>query len=195
MEREAYSYIRGHVSVISLKKRVLPSMFAPYPPLDRDRSMHWCRPHRPSVCAGHESEVICIHNFMPRAMALEVRARLDEKHAQLLAGSQPPAASRRPAQPGLRPHREAGSDFNQTEVLRLNHRHETGLRAQLWHGAQSANKAGNWGYRVESLPRNVEALQSVRAAPHTRPPPEAHPRRDSARTLLTGRTRMRPTRG
>ena len=47
-------------------------------------------------------------------------------------------------------------------MLRLHHRHETGLRARLWHGAQRANEAGGWGYRVEPLPRNLEALQSVR---------------------------------
>ena len=47
-------------------------------------------------------------------------------------------------------------------MLRLHHRHETGLRAHLWHGAQRANEAGGWGYRVEPLPRNLEALQSVR---------------------------------
>ena len=164
----------------------------------------YCDPHRASVCAGHEQEVICVHNFMPRAAALETRVRLDERHAQLLAGRLPPrgqpAASRRPDGPGIlsrglggpRPHREAGSEFNQTEVpwqlhqrhgrplnpkppnpnlngnpnpdqvLRLNHRHETGLRAHLWHGAQRANEAGGWGYRVEPLPRNLEALQSVR---------------------------------
>ncbi len=174
--------------------------------------MH-CDPRRASVCAGHEQEVICVHNFMPRAVALETRARLDERHAQLLAGRRPPrgqlaAASRRPGGPrilprgldGPRPEREAGSEFNQTEVprcttatrpepnpnpnspspnpnpnlnpnpgqvLRLTHRHETGLRAHLWHGAQRANEAGSWGYRVEPLPRNLEALQSVRyEAPH-----------------------------
>ena len=52
-------------------------------------------------------------------------------------------------------------------MLRLHHGHETGLRARLWHGAQRANEAGGWGYRVEPLPRNLEALQSVRyEAPH-----------------------------
>ena len=56
---------------------------------------------------------------------------------------------------------------NPDQVLRLHHGHETGLRARLWHGAQRANEAGGWGYRVEPLPRNLEALQSVRyEAPH-----------------------------
>lgn len=99
-------------------------------------SMH-CDPRRASVCAGHEQEVICVHNFMPRAAALETRVRLDETHAQLLAGRLPPrgqpaAASRRPGGPGIlprglggpRPHREAGSEFNQTEVpWQLHQRH------------------------------------------------------------------------
>ena len=98
--------------------------------------MH-CDPRRASVCAGHEQEVICVHNFMPRAAALETRVRLDETHAQLLAGRLPPrgqpaAASRRPGRPGIlprglvgsRPHREAGSEFNQTEVpWQLHQRH------------------------------------------------------------------------
>ena len=41
--------------------------------------MH-CDPRRASVCAGREQEVICVHNFMPRAAALETRVRLDETH-------------------------------------------------------------------------------------------------------------------
>ena len=72
--------------------------------------MH-CDPGRASVCAGHEQEVICVHNFMRRSVALETRLRLDKRHAQLLA-SQPAAARRRHPLP----HREAGSEFNQTEV-------------------------------------------------------------------------------
>jgi hypothetical protein len=93
-----------------------------------------CDPRRASVCAGHEQEVICVHNFMPRVAALDTRVRLDERHAQLLAGRLPPraaAASRRPGGPrilprglaGPRPHREAGSEFNQTEVPRQLHQH------------------------------------------------------------------------
>ena len=96
-------------------------------------SMH-CDPGRASVCAGHEQEVICVHNFMRRAVALETRLRLDERHAQLLA-SQPAAASRRPGGPrtplrGLTsplPHREAGSEFNQTEV---HQRHSRPLKSE-----------------------------------------------------------------
>ena len=91
--------------------------------------MH-CRPHRASVCEGHEQEVVCVHNFMPRAVALETRARLDERHARR---GQPAAAYRRSAGPrilpggpvGPRPHREAGSEFNQTEVP-LHRCHEAG---------------------------------------------------------------------
>lgn len=100
-----------------------------------------------------------MRNFLSREQALEARARLDATHAERMHSSTAPRWNR--------PAREDGSEFNQTEVLRLHSRYEPGLRSQLWHGAQRANSAGSWGYSIAPLPRNVEALQSVRyEAPH-----------------------------
>ena len=100
-----------------------------------------------------------MRNFLSREQALEARARLDATHAERMRSSTAPRWNR--------PAREDGSEFNQTEVLRLHSRYEPGLRSQLWHGAQRANSAGSWGYSIAPLPRNVEALQSVRyEAPH-----------------------------
>ena len=92
-----------------------------------------------------------MRNFLSREQALEARARLDATHAERMRSSTAPRWNR--------PAREDGSEFNQTEVLRLHSRYEPGLRSQLWHGAQRANSAGSWGYSIAPLPRNVEALQ------------------------------------
>ena len=100
-------------------------------------------PSRASVCAGHESEVICMRNFLSREQALEARARLDATHAERMRSSTAPRWNR--------PAREDGSEFNQTEVLRLHSRYEPGLRSQLWHGAQRANSAGSWGYSTSYI--------------------------------------------
>ncbi len=47
----------------------------------------------------------------------------------------------------------------ETMVLRLEHSFEPGLRVQLWHGAQRANREGGWGYHLEELEKNTESLQ------------------------------------
>ena len=112
----------------------------------------YCNRPRSSVCLGHESEVICAHNFMSRDEAVAARRRLDQLTEMRGMGFQR----------ARRPMMEAGDQFNQTQVLRIEPRTETGLRAQLWHGAQRANLAGGWRYGIDRLERNFEALQSVR---------------------------------
>ena len=46
-----------------------------------------CGPARPSVCDGHEDEIICVHNFLPREQALQVRDRLDLLTKQRASGA------------------------------------------------------------------------------------------------------------
>jgi hypothetical protein len=109
-----------------------------------------CGSTRLSVCDGHEADIICVHNFLSQKHALRVRDRLDLLAKQMASVKV------------LSKRREDGRKYNQTQVLRIERRYETSLRAQLWHGAQKANIAGSWGYKIANLDRNVEPLQSVR---------------------------------